>query len=308
MTIAPTAISTGLRFVWLEITGKCQLSCAHCYAESGPTGTRGTMSGQDWRRVINEAAALGVRLVQFIGGEPTLHPELPGLVDHALRRHVEVEVFTNLVHVTPQLWDTFSRTGVRLATSYYTDQEDQHAAVTGRRGSHARTTANIGEAVRRSIPVRVGIVDVMAAQRVAQAQEHLISLGVTEIGTDRLRQVGRGVRTQDPDVSQLCGNCARGKVAVSPIGEVWPCVFARWMPVGNVRSASLAEIVTGRHMVSAVARLGEHFGPLSPQMPCVPRMCDPDCGPNCGPACLPSCWPHGTGPCGPNGGCKPHYE
>ena len=75
-----------LRFVWLEITGSCQLACVHCYAESGPTGTHGTMTGGDWRRVIDQAAALGVRLVQFIGGEPTMHPELPRLVDHALRK------------------------------------------------------------------------------------------------------------------------------------------------------------------------------------------------------------------------------
>lgn len=266
------------------------------------------MSGRDWRRVIDEAAELGARLIQFIGGEPTLHPELPRLVDHALRRRVEVEVFTNLVHVTPQLWDSFARTGVRLATSYYSDRAGEHTSVTGRSGSHDRTTANIAEAVRRSIPLRVGVVDVMDGQRVTQAREHLIALGVTEIGTDRLRQVGRGVRTQGPDVSQLCGNCARQKVAVSAAGEVWPCVFARWMPIGNVRAASLAEIVTGPGMASAIGRLSDHDGPLLPQTPCVPRMCDPDCGPNCGPACHPSCWPHGTGPCGPNGGCKPHYE
>jgi MoaA/NifB/PqqE/SkfB family radical SAM enzyme len=74
---------TPLRFAWLEITGKCQLSCAHCYAESGPTGTHGAMSGADWHRVIDQAADLGVRMVQFIGGEPTLHPDLPELVDHA---------------------------------------------------------------------------------------------------------------------------------------------------------------------------------------------------------------------------------
>jgi hypothetical protein len=148
----------------------------------------------------------------------------------------------------------------------------------------------------------------MDGQRVEQARRLLTSLGITEIGIDHLRQVGRGIRTHDSTVSQLCGNCARGKVAISPIGEVWPCVFARWMPVGNVRSASLAEVVSGPDMASAVAQLDDHFGPLLPQLPCVPKMCDPDCGPNCGPACNPSCWPHGTGPCGPNGGCKPHYE
>ena len=57
-----------LRFVWLEITGRCQLQCKHCYAGSGPAGTHGRMTTGDWRRVIDEAAELGVRWVQFIGG------------------------------------------------------------------------------------------------------------------------------------------------------------------------------------------------------------------------------------------------
>jgi MoaA/NifB/PqqE/SkfB family radical SAM enzyme len=35
------------------------------------------MSRSEWCRVIDEAAMLGVQLVQFIGGEPTLHPDLP---------------------------------------------------------------------------------------------------------------------------------------------------------------------------------------------------------------------------------------
>lgn len=94
-------------------------------------------------------------------------------------------------------------------------------------------------------------------------------------------------------------------VAASPNGDVWPCVFVRWMPVGNVRQRTLAEILTGPKMVTAAATLADCF-PV-PEMPCVPRMCDPQCGPNCGPACTPSCWPFGTGPCGPKGGCVPNY-
>jgi MoaA/NifB/PqqE/SkfB family radical SAM enzyme len=292
-----------LHFVWLEITGKCQLSCTHCYAESGPTGTHGTMTGDDWRRVIDQAADLGVRLVQFIGGEPTMHPDLPGLVDHALQRRVEVEVFSNLVHVDAELWDTFTRPGVRLATSFYSDNPDQHAEVTKRRGSHARTKANIAEALRRSIPLRVGVAEVSDGQRVTQAQQQLAALGVTQIDTDHLRQVGRGVRTQAPDVSQLCGACARGKVAVSPTGEVWPCVFARWMPIGNVRSTPLAEIVTDDRMDAVLSQLDAlptaKCNPDKNQPKCDPATrCDPSKSP-CQPHCPPGyhskpkrCWPH----------------
>ena len=48
--------SSALRFLWLEITGKCQLACEHCYAESGPKGTNGVMTVEDWQRVIDEAS------------------------------------------------------------------------------------------------------------------------------------------------------------------------------------------------------------------------------------------------------------
>ena len=76
---------TGLTFLELEITGRCQLTCSsHCYAEAGPTRGHGSMTGEDWRRVIDEAGAMGVATVQFIGGEPTLHPEFTALVKHAL--------------------------------------------------------------------------------------------------------------------------------------------------------------------------------------------------------------------------------
>jgi Iron-sulfur cluster-binding domain len=155
-------------------------------------------------------------------------------------------------------------------------------AVTGRccrrccraRGHHQgqeqppRTKANITKAPRRSIPLRVGLVDVQDGQRIEQARAELEALGVTEIGTAHLRQVGRGIRQLKPSIDQLCGHCAQGKVAVSPNGDVWPCVFARWMPVGNVRRRTLVEILTGPEMATAIATLVGHF-PV-PEMPCVP--------------------------------------
>src|SRR5436309_1166098 len=97
-----------LSFVWLEITGQCQLACAHCYAESGPTGTHGQMSEADWLRVIDQVAGLGAEAVQFIGGEPTRHPGLVRLARHALGLDLKVEVFSNLVAVKPEHWELFT--------------------------------------------------------------------------------------------------------------------------------------------------------------------------------------------------------
>src|SRR5580658_702755 len=78
------ALLEGLSFLWLELTNKCNLSCAHCYAESGPRPSRkDVLTTNDYRRLLDEAAAIGCRAVQFIGGEPTLHRGLPELIAHA---------------------------------------------------------------------------------------------------------------------------------------------------------------------------------------------------------------------------------
>ncbi len=215
-------------------------------------------------------------------------------------------MFSNLVHVPQQVWNVLAKPGVRLATSYYTDQAGQHESITKVRGSYARTRANIAEAVRRSIPLRVGLIGVRNGQRVDHARTELMSLGVTEFGFDRLRQVGRGVRDRQPDVSELCGHCARGKIAIAADGVVWPCVFSRWMPVGNVRDQTLANIVTGRAMRDAKRQIAtaakkEGNKPGCDPLCCPSTMCDPQCSPSCSPSCRPA------SNCKPVGNCAPKY-
>lgn len=241
--------STRTNFLWLEITGKCQRECEHCYAESGPKGRQGTMSEEDWKRVIDEGAESGVSMVQFIGGEPTLNPALPELIRHALDRKLAVEVFSNLERVKPEVWEAVSQEGVSLATSYYSTDRVLHDDIVKRRGSYDRTRNNIAEAVKRGVPIRVGVIGVRDTQDMESTVRELYELGIPEenIGIDYLREVGRGVRSKEPNTEQLCGNCADGVLAIMPDGSVQPCVFSRWpdMTVGNVHEQSLGEVLSG---------------------------------------------------------------
>jgi MoaA/NifB/PqqE/SkfB family radical SAM enzyme len=239
------------------------------------------MTAGDWRRVLHEAAELGVRDVQFIGGEPTLYPALPELVRHTLRLGLAVEVYSNLARpLSEQLWALFAVPRVYLAASYYSSDAAQHDAITGRR-SHDRTLANIREALRRGIPIRAGIVDIHEGQGAEQARAELAALGVERIHVDRMRQVGRGVRDEGPSVNQLCGRCADGALAVSPMGDVWPCVLARWLSLGNVRDRPLADIhkdaeTARRELAEAFALRGDKDKQCPPDKDGDPGVCDPD--------------------------------
>ncbi|MEU1882734.1 radical SAM protein [Streptosporangium sp. NPDC020072] len=146
----PTSVTAVAR-LQLELTGRCQLACLHCYAMSGPTAGHGTMSETAWLRVLDEATTLGVKAVQLIGGEPTLSPAFEPVLRHAVGAGLKVEVYTNLFHVKERWWELFGLDGVSLATSYYSDRPEEHDGMTARTGSHARTTANIRKACQRRL-------------------------------------------------------------------------------------------------------------------------------------------------------------
>lgn len=277
MTSTPDALSQAHPgMLWLDLTRQCQLTCTHCYNQSGPTGGHGTMSRNDWLRIVDQAANTGTRHVQLIGGEPTLHPNAQEIAARALDHGLNVEVYSNLVHVTPTWWELLQRPGMSLATSYYGSTPDRHGAMTGRPSSHRHTRANIIRALDLRVTLRVSIIT-PDGEGVDETRAELEQLGVTRIGVDRVRPYGRGARGREPDCSGLCGACGDNRASVSPDGTVSPCVFSTWMNVGNIREQPLADILTGSGMLQArnTITAGKKDPPPNP-IPCGPdRWCSP---------------------------------
>lgn len=106
----------------------------------------------------------------------------------------------------------------------------------------------------------------------------LRSIGVSNIRVDRVRSVGRGGSAND--VAQLCGRCGDGIASISSNGDVTPCVFSRWLSVGNVRENSLGQILAGPAMVQAVARIpARHENACDPDTECTPGVPPSECSP-----------------------------
>lgn len=254
----PAATKPDLKRLALDITRKCQANCSHCFNHSSPAGTHGTMTRENWMSALDQGAEMGVQRVQFIGGEPSLHPDLADLVDRALDLAMSVEVFTNLIHVRGNLWRTFRQRGVTLATSYYSDNAQEHEAITHKRGSYKRTRANIAKAITFHIPVRAALVHVLPEQRIHEAIAELRDLGVKgTIRVDRQREIGRGAGPCDPqNLSELCGNCALGRAAIDPSGNVAGCVMSAGMlTAGNVREVPLRSVITSPRWDQLVAAI-----------------------------------------------------
>jgi len=185
----------GLRFLWLELTNRCNLTCAHCYAESGPHPSRKhALTTADYKRLLEEAAALGCRAVQFLGGEPTLHGGLPELIARARAlRYEHVEVYTNGTVLPDTLLSCFVDNRVSMAVSVYADDPAVHDAVTRRIGSHRRTISNLQRMVTAGLDVRIGLIAMDVNKgRVDNTVSFLRGLGIENVRVDVTRSFGRG--------------------------------------------------------------------------------------------------------------------
>ena len=69
--------------IFLYVTERCQLRCQHCYM--GERLSRGLMLPYARaERIITYCRRLGAEHITFLGGEPTLHPDLTRMIDHAI--------------------------------------------------------------------------------------------------------------------------------------------------------------------------------------------------------------------------------
>jgi MoaA/NifB/PqqE/SkfB family radical SAM enzyme len=237
-----------LDFLWLELTNRCNLQCVHCYTESHPgSGDRDVLTTAQYESVMRQAYALGCRRLQFIGGEPQLHPDFLRLLGVAKETGFEfIEVFTNLTRLRDDTLRFAADAGIRFATSVYSDDPAVHNAITKVGSSHTRTIKNLERLIALGVGTRAAVIRIdQEPGAIERTRDFLRDLGVPHVRDGEVRGFGRGQGLLDrpAELDGLCGHCWAGKLCVAPDGEAYPCVMARQWAVGNVLEAPLAEIV-----------------------------------------------------------------
>lgn len=236
--------------LFLELLGRCNERCVHCYADAGPE-VAAALPKELCLEVIASAARLGFRRVQFTGGEPLLCRFLPRLVGRARELGIaEVEIYTNGTLLSAARLRLLLPHRPSFAMSVYSHRAEVHDAITRLPGSLKRTVAGIRRVIDAGLPMRVGVI-ATATNRddVEETCEFLRRLGVGHVavtgevgvgrGTARFSgrdEVGRGNGHHD-------GTEDEGTLCVAWDGAVLPCVFNRSMRLGSVHARGLTEIL-----------------------------------------------------------------
>lgn len=298
----PDTAPGGLDFIWLELTNQCNLQCVHCYAESGPRAVNNDiMEISDYMRVIDESFDIGCRMIQFIGGEPTLNNDLSNLIIYADRKGFEfIEVFTNLTRLTDSLATLFKERRVHVATSVYADVAGIHDKITTVPGSFARTISNLKKLIAIGVFVRASVIAMQENRHVVEETINFLQrIGVQSVGSDGLRKIGRGAASGQGGMSELCGQCAGPKLCIGPDGLASPCIMSKSWSVGSVMQRNLVDIIKSNELAVIRSQIADatRVTTITSCNPNRPNPCNPDYGGPCGP-CNPNTH------CGPNA-CRP---
>lgn len=257
---------TGWGRLFVELTGQCNETCVHCYADAGP----GRTEALDWetiRGVVEDGAALGFRSIQLTGGDPLLSPHVVPAAELARELGIPtIEIYTNGLALQADVYRGLAAADACFAFSMYSASAAEHDAVTRVAGSHSRTSRAIERALAGGSEVRVGIISMDGdGDGAERAREYVASLGVQPgaIGVDRQRQVGRGVMAPDRLVRTAPRNGAgaplgspprsseshaprtgfSGTAAVAYDGSIHPCIFSRACTLGHIGTQRLRDIL-----------------------------------------------------------------
>jgi pyrroloquinoline quinone biosynthesis protein E len=253
-----------------ELTHRCPLQCPYCANPIALHRSTAELDTAAWRRVLEEAAALGVLQLHFSGGEPTARKDLVELVQTAAALGLYSNLITSGVLLDQASANRLAAAGLDHVQISLQDAEPHSAdRIGGLAGGHARTLAAaraVGAAgmaltlnfvVHRQNLTRVGemiaMADALGAGRVeiAHVQYHgwalpnrdallpdRAELDAATIMVEAARQRLRGKLVIDyvvPDYhaarpKSCMDGWGRRFITITPTGKALPCHVAESLP------------------------------------------------------------------------------
>ncbi len=250
-----------------EVTERCNYACPHCYL---PHRGDDELSTDEAKRLLDGLADAGTMFLTLTGGEVFLRRDFPEIAEHARVREFALRIFTNGWFVDDARADFLAGLApMAVEISLYGPDAETFEKVTAVPGSFARTRDAIARLTKRGVRTIAKTPALSTnARRIAETATLARALGA-DFRFDALVSPMDGgetpplaLRTSDDDLAEVfrweaaqgrqsrpepkalddapC-NAGRGAVAISPRGDVFPCVAIK-VPAGNVRERAFREI------------------------------------------------------------------
>ncbi|OUI83794.1 pyrroloquinoline quinone biosynthesis protein PqqE [Acetobacter tropicalis] len=203
MTTAPPPMS-----LLAELTHRCPLQCPYCSNPLKLDVRAGELETAEWKRVLEEAAAMGVLQVHFSGGEPMARPDLPELVAHAVGLGLYTNLITSGVLINATSLKALADAGLDHVQLSFQDADAQQAErIGGMVGAQAKKLEAARLIVEDGLPLTLNfVIHRQNAERVPAMLAMADQLGARRVEIAHTQYYGWGLLNRDallPSRAQL---------------------------------------------------------------------------------------------------------
>ena len=253
-----------------ELTHRCPLACPYCSNPLALSRASAELDTPTWKRVLGEAAGLGVLQVHFSGGEPLARRDLVELVAYAAEVGLYSNLITSGIGLEADRLRAFVAAGLEHVQLSIQDADtasgDRIAGLTGAQEAKSRAARLVQEA---GLPLTMNaVVHRQNLDRLGETIELAVALGADRLEIAHVQYYGWALRNRGallPSRDQLdaatatvetararlqgvividyvlpdyfahrpkacMGGWGRRFLNISPTGKVLPCHAAETLP------------------------------------------------------------------------------
>lgn len=266
----------------IEFSLKCNLRCPYCYVGT-MLDQKNELTSAEIRDAILQARDLGARKIIILGGEPLIYPRIMEKIEFIRTHGLEVELFTNGLHLTKARASRLFELGVHVVLKLNSFKDDVQDKLAGVPGASKKMRAALAHLQEAGYPHGAGFLAVstvicrdnfseltalwiwlrdqgilpyfeILTPQGGAAQNDELNVDSEEIAKlfHEISEIDRTRYNQiwDPQPPLIGGKCLRHQFSclINAQGFVMPCVGIN-MPVGNIRDKKLKDILSESEVI-----------------------------------------------------------
>lgn len=192
-------LSAPFRVIW-DVTAKCNLSCRHCYNESGQ---REGLSPSQVHTIAEKLSTSGIFFITLSGGEPLMEPEIWNIIRQFKSKGKSLQLISNGTLITERVAKKIKEYGVDSVQISIDGLEKTHDYQRQMKGCFKKSVNAVQYLVNEGVPVTVNtLLSQRNIEEIPGLLDFLVQLGVNEFRTSRLILMGRGTGLEQEVLSQ----------------------------------------------------------------------------------------------------------
>ena len=188
---------------WMT-TNQCNLKCSHCYQDAG-SQKDAELTTAEGKKLIDEIARAGFKIMIFSGGEPLMRPDIYELVAYAASKGLRPVFGTNGTLITKEVAKKLKDSGAAaMGISLDSLDEEKHNKFRGDAEAYSRTIQGMKNCREAGLPFQIHttIMDRNKGE-ICDIIDFAVEMGAMAEYIFFLIPVGRGVYIEDTAVEVM---------------------------------------------------------------------------------------------------------